>query len=206
MKSTRIKNILKGDESNMEEKNNLQEERKEQIETIQEALDEKRIREIQNLELRLEKDRLCAEMANIDAINNILSSTGDNALGCPMNSETKKKIDYKPVTCQPVKEVKEVYVCPKEEKVVEEVHGDGCHCEKCCPNPRPNWLQKNKKNIAISAIWIIMIILALGISPQGVWFTTLQESYVNILVDLFKMGLFVIAGIITFKSLKNKDE
>lgn len=216
MKSTRVKNILKGDESNMsknkavqEEVQKMKSERKEQIDTIQDALDEKRIREIQNLELRLEKDRLCAEMANIDAINNILSSTGDNEIGCPINGDIKKKIDYRPVTCQPVKQVKEVcreVVCPKEEVIVEEVHGEGCHCEKCCPNPKPNWFQKNKKNLGISAIWVIMIILALGISPQGAWATFLQESWVNLFVDFFKMSLFVIAGIITFKSLKEKDK
>ena len=194
MKSLRVKNILdKGAESKMDEQ------RKQEIETIQEALDEKRIREIQNLELRLEKDRLCAEMANVDAINNILNSTSENEIGCPMG-DVKKKIEHKhtcqSVTCHPVEEV-----------VVQEVqHGEGCHCEKCCPNPKKNWFQRNKRGLSIGAIWVIMIVLALGLSPQGEWFTALQESYVNILVDLFKMGLFAVAGVITFKLTKQEDE
>ena len=194
MKSLKVKNILKeGAESKMDEQ------RKQEIETIQEALDEKRIREIQNLELRLEKDRLCAEMANVDAINNILNSTSENEIGCPMG-DVKKKIEHKhtcqSVTCHPVEEV-----------VVQEVqHGEGCHCEKCCPNPKKNWFQKNKRGLSIGAIWVIMIVLALGLSPQGAWATFLQESWVNLFVDFFKVGLFVIAGLLTFKIVKDKDE
>ena len=196
MKSIKVKNILKeGAENKMDE------ERKQQIDTIQEALDEKRIREIQNLELRLEKDRLCAEMANVDAINNILNSTSQNEIGCPMNGDVKKKIEHKhtcqSVTCHPVEEV-----------VIQEVqqHGEGCHCEKCCPNPKKNWFQRNKRGLSIGAIWVIMIVLALGISPQGAWATFLQESWVNLFVDFFKMGLFAIAGVITFKLTKQEDE
>ena len=198
MKSLKVKNILKeGAEGKMDEQ------RKQEIDTIQEALDEKRIREIQNLELRLEKDRLCAEMANVDAINNILNSTSENEIGCPMNGNVKKKIEHKhtcqSVTCHPVEEV-------VVKEVQHEVHGEGCHCEKCCPNPKKTWFQKHKRGLSIGAIWVIMIVLALGLSPQGAWFTALQESYVNILVDLFKMGLFAVAGVITFKLTKQEDE
>ena len=195
MKSLRVKNILdKGAEGKMDEQ------RKQEIDTIQEALDEKRIREIQNLELRLEKDRLCAEMANVDAINNILNSTSENEIGCPMNGDVKKKIEHKhtcqSVTCHPVEEV-----------VVQEVqHGEGCHCEKCCPRMKMPKVFKNHKKLFLTGMWIIMIVLAIGISPQGAWFTALQESWVNLFVDFFKVGLFVIAGLLTFKIVKDKDE
>ena len=188
MKSLKVKNILKGAEGKMDEQ------RKQEIDTIQQALDEKRVREIQNLELRLEKDRLCAEMANVDAINNILNSTSHNEVGCPQQPKSECKVKH---TCQ-----QEVV----EEVHVEEVHGAGCHCEKCCPNPKKNWFQKHKRGLSIGAIWVIMIILAIGISPQGAWFTTLQESYVNVLVDFFQMGLFAVAGILTFKLVKQEDD
>lgn len=71
---------------------------------------------------------------------------------------------------------------------------------------KKTWFQRNKKKLAIGVMWAIMFVLALGISPQGAWFTTLQESFVNILVDLFKMGLFVVAGILTFKVIIPKDK
>ena len=200
----KVNSILKGAEENMDENK-----RYDEIREIKEALEEKRIRETQNLDLRLKKDELCAEMRKLDEINNILNSTSKNGTGCPIGGELveeryevptcKKTVVKKPVVKQEV-----VYV--EKEEVCHEAHGEGCHCEKCCPNPRKNWFQKNKKNLAIGAIWIIMIILALGLSPNGEWFTALQESYVNILVDLFKMALFVIAGIITFKTLKKQED
>ena len=175
MKSLKVKNILdKGAESKMDE-------RKQEIETIQEALDEKRIREIQNLELRLEKDRLCAEMANVDAINNILNSTSHNEIGCPKQPKVEKH------ECE-----------KKDEPKVEQI---------CCPRMKMPKVFKNHKKLFLTGMWIIMIVLAIGISPQGAWFTTLQESWVNLFVDFFKIGLFAIAGFFTYKIIKDdKDE
>lgn len=200
MKSLKVKNILdKGAKESMN--NDIK--RNKDIREIEEALEEKRIRETQNLDLRLKKDKLCAEMRKIDEINGILNSTSHNGLGCPIGGEVVEH-EHKTAECK--------HVChPVEEVVVkevrrEEVHGEGCHCEKCCPNPKKTWFQKNKRGLSIGAIWVIMIVLALGLSPQGEWFTALQESYVNILVDLFKMGLFAVAGVITFKLTKQEDE
>ena len=179
MKSLKVKNILdKGAESKMDEQ------RKQEIDTIQEALDEKRIREIQNLELRLEKDRLCAEMANVDAINNILNSTSHNEIGCPKQPKVEKR------ECEECKKKDE----PKVEQPV------------CCPRMKMPKVFKNHKKLFLTGMWIIMIVLALGISPQGAWATFLQESWVNLFVDFFKVGLFVIAGLLTFKIVKDKDE
>ena len=175
MKSLKVKNILKeGAESKMDE-------RKQQIDTIQEALDEKRIREIQNLELRLEKDRLCAEMANVDAINSILNSTSENEIGCPKQPKVVKH------ECE-----------KKDEPKIEPV---------CCPRMRMPKVFKNHKKLFLTGMWIIMIVLAIGISPQGAWFTALQESWVNLFVDFFKVGLFAMAGFFTYKIIKDdKDE
>ena len=178
MKSLKVKNILKeGVEGKMDEQ------RKQEIETIQEALDEKRIREIQNLELRLEKDRLCAEMANVDAINSILNSTSENEIGCPKQPKVKHECEYE----------------KKDEPKVEQT--------VCCPRMRMPRVFKNHKKLFLTGMWIIMIVLAIGISPQGAWFTTLQESWVNLFVDFFKVGLFAIAGFFTYKIIKDdKDE
>ena len=65
MKSLKVKNILdKGAEESMS--NDIK--RNKDIRGIEEALEEKRIRETQNLDLRLKKDKLCAEMRKIDEI------------------------------------------------------------------------------------------------------------------------------------------
>lgn len=90
--------------------------------------------------------------------------------------------------------------------VKEEVHGEDCHCSKCCPNPNPNFFQKNKQTILVSLLWIAMIVLAVGWSPSGEMFEAMQESYVDLLVNFFKMGIFAIAGVITYNLFKKNGD
>ena len=111
-------------------------------------------------------------------------------------------------------------VCPKEVKCggecntpskkepqeeVAEVHGPGCHCEKCCPNPRPNFFQRNKIKIFMGILWAALVVLAVGWSPSGATFDAIQTSYVELIVNFFKMGIFAVAGFATYK-LMNKDK
>ena len=111
-------------------------------------------------------------------------------------------------------------VCPKEVKCggecntpskkepqeeVAEVHGPGCHCEKCCPNPKPNFFQRNKIKIFMGILWAALVVLAVGWSPSGATFDAIQTSYVELIVNFFKMGIFAVAGFATYK-LMNKDK
>ncbi len=176
MNFRRIKNM-----SDKETEGKMDEQRKREIDTIQEALDEKRIREMQNLELRLEKDRLCAEMANVDAINNILNSTSENEIGCPKQPKVEKR------------------ECEEHEKI----YGTKAEQPVYCPRMKMPKVFKSHKKLFLTGMWVIMIVLAIGISPQGAWFTAIQESYVNLIVDFFKMGLFAIAGFFTYKITKD---
>ena len=67
MKSLKVKNMLKGAEKITMNEND----RNENIREIKEALEEKRIRETQNLDIRLKKDELCAEMKKLDDVFDI---------------------------------------------------------------------------------------------------------------------------------------
>lgn len=96
--------------------------------------------------------------------------------------------------------------CETKEEPVEEVHGADCHCSKCCPNPRPSFLKKNKFMILLGVLWAAIIILALGWTPSGAMYDAMQNSWVELIVNVFKMGLFAIAGIVTYNLIKDKDE
>lgn len=101
---------------------------------------------------------------------------------------------------QGVTEVNEVVKEPK----TTVIHGSDCHCSKCCPNPTPNWFKKNKLAILLGVLWVAMIVLAIGWSPSGKTFEAIQESYVELLVDFFKMAIIAVAAIVTFKIAKDK--
>ena len=89
---------------------------------------------------------------------------------------------------------------------VKEVHGADCHCSKCCPNPNPNFFQKHKVGLLIGLIWIIMVFLAIGWTPTGGIADAINTSWVELLVNAFKIGIFAIAGIATYNLVKKPNE
>lgn len=91
------------------------------------------------------------------------------------------------------------------EEPKEEVHGEDCHCSKCCPNPNPNFFQKHKSILLICVIWLALIVLAVGWSPSGATFDAIQTSWVDLIVNFFKMGIFAIAGIATYQLMKKDN-
>ena len=111
-----------------------------------------------------------------------------------------------------------VLTCPKEVKCggcapietqeeVAEVHGPGCHCEKCCPNPRPSWFKKNKLKVFMVILWAAIIILAVGWTPGGAVFAAIQTSYVDLIVNFFKVAVLGAAGFATYKLIaKDKED
>ena len=86
-----------------------------------------------------------------------------------------------------------------------QVHGADCHCSKCCPNPNPNFLQKHKVGILIFVLWIILILLGVGWTPSGGVFDAIQNSWVEMVVNVFKIGMFAIAGVVTYNLVKKGD-
>ena len=113
-------------------------------------------------------------------------------------------------------------VCPKEVKCggecntpsvsetqeeVAEVHGPGCHCEKCCPNPKPSWFKKHKAGLLAAIIFACVLILAVGWTPAGAVFTAMQNSYVDLIVNFFKVAVLAIAGFGIYKLIaKDKED
>ena len=88
---------------------------------------------------------------------------------------------------------------------VEPQHGDDCHCSKCCPNPNPNFFQKHRIGILVSILWAALIILGVGWTPSGGVFDAIQNSWVQLFVNFFKVGIFAIAGIVSYQLLKHNE-
>ena len=83
-------------------------------------------------------------------------------------------------------------------------HGEDCHCSKCCPSP--NFFQRHKFAILIGILWIILVVLAIGWAPSGSVADAVNTSWVELIVNFFKMALFAIAGIATYKLVKKPNE
>ena len=85
-------------------------------------------------------------------------------------------------------------------------HGEDCHCSKCCPNPSPNFFQKHKNSILIGILWTILVVLAIGLAPTGPVADAINTSWVELIVNFFKMALVASAGIATYDLVKKSHE
>ena len=86
---------------------------------------------------------------------------------------------------------------------VEPQHGTDCHCSKCCPNP--NFFQRHRIGILVSILWAALIILGVGWTPSGGVFDAIQNSWVQLFVNFFKVGIFAIAGIVSYQLFKHNE-
>ena len=72
----------------------------------------------------------------------------------------------------------------------------------CVLREAKNSIVKGKEKITVALIVVIMLILAIGVTPSGAWFEAIQTSYVELLVDFFRVGLLGIGGFLTYKLFK----
>ena len=86
---------------------------------------------------------------------------------------------------------------------VEQQHGPDCHCSKCCPNPNPSWFQRNTKGICVAILLVSIILLAVGWSPSGPVFDSIQKSWVELFVNFFKMAILAVAITVSVKILND---
>ena len=120
-------------------------------------------------------------------------------VSCPKDV---KVVTVKENECKDCKVVQE-HVVPD---VVQEVHGEDCHCSKCCPNPKPSFFQKHKAKILGAIVFVCVLVLSIGWMPSGGNYEALQKAYVELIVNLPKMVMLGIAGFSVYKIAKTADE
>ena len=142
---------------------------------------------VENFELNLQVNKYKSELRH--ALEQLEEHTY-----CPGEVDIQCKPDKCDEQCQPQVQQQAVQ------------HGEDCHCSKCCPNPNPNFFQRHKIGLLISLIWIIMVFLAIGWTPTGGIADAINTSWVELLVNAFKIGIFAIAGVATYNLVKKPNE
>ena len=147
---------------------------------------------VENFELNLQVNKYKSELKH--ALEQLEEHTY-----CPGEVDIQCKPDKCNEQCQPQPQVQQV-------KQQEVQHGDDCHCSKCCPSPNPNFFQKHKAGLLIGLIWVLMVFLAIGWTPTGGVADAINNSWVELIVNVFKIGIFAIAGVATYNLVKNPNE
>ena len=146
---------------------------------------------VENFELNLQVNKYKSELRH--ALQQLEEHTY-----CPGDVDIQCKTDNCITHCQP----------QAQQQVTQQVvqHGEDCHCSKCCPNPKLNFLQKHKVGILIGMLWVALILLGLGWTPTGGVADAINNSWVELIVNVFKIGIFAIAGVATYNLVKKQNE
>ena len=147
---------------------------------------------VENFELNLQVNKYKSELRH--ALQQLEEHTY-----CPGEVDIQCKPDKCNEQCQPQPQAQ-----PRVQQAVQ--HGEDCHCSKCCPNPNPNFFQRHKSSILIGILWVILVVLAIGLAPTGPVADAINTSWVELIVNFFKMALFAIAGIATYNLIKKSNE
>ena len=166
--------------------------------TTQEIVDKLDQQKLKDIELEFMRKATREELE--DSIRKLDShAICSGNVSCPKDV---KVVTVKEDKCKDCKVTQE-HVVPN---VVQEVHGEDCHCSKCCPNPKPNFFQKHKAKILAAIVFICILVLSIGWMPSGGNYEALQKAYVELIVNLPNMVMLGIAGFSVYKIAKTADE
>ena len=169
--------------------------------TTQEIVDELDQQKLRDIELEFMRKATREELE--DSIRKLDShAICSGNVSCPKDV---KVVTVKEDKCKDCKVVQE-RVVPDVAQEVHEVHGEDCHCSKCCPNPKPSFFQKHKAKILGAIVFVCVLVLSIGWMPSGGNYEALQKAYVELIVNLPKMVMLGIAGFSVYKIAKTADE
>ena len=166
--------------------------------TTQEIVDKLDQQKLKDIELEFMRKATREELE--DSIRKLDShAICSGNVSCPKDV---KVVTVKEDKCKDCKVVQE-HVVPD---VPQEVHGEDCHCSKCCPNPKPSFFQKHKAKILGAIVFVCVLVLSIGWMPSGGNYEALQKAYVELIVNLPKMVMLGIAGFSVYKIAKAADD
>lgn len=166
--------------------------------TTQEIVDKLDQQKLKDIELEFMRKATREELE--DSIRKLDShAICSGNVSCPKDV---KVVTVKEDKCKDCKVVQERVV----PDVAQEVHGEDCHCSKCCPNPKPSFFQKHKAKILGAIVFVCVLVLSIGWMPSGGNYEALQKAYVELIVNLPKMVMLGIAGFSVYKIAKTADE
>ena len=169
--------------------------------TTQEIVDKLDQQKLKDIELEFMRKATREELE--DSIRKLDShAICSGNVSCPKDV---KVVTVKEDKCKDCKVVQE-HVVPDVAQKVHEVHGEDCHCSKCCPNPKPSFFQKHKAKILGAIVFVCVLVLSIGWMPSGGNYEALQKAYVELIVNLPKMVMLGIAGFSVYKIAKTADE
>lgn len=96
-----------------------------------------------------------------------------------------------------------------------DLRDEECHSQQHQVQPQDNYIKNNqdvnirvpffKENKATFLLiigFLIILLLATGFTPSGEFWTAIQDQWVTLIADIFKMTLVVVAGLFIYHGVK----
>ena len=183
---------------------------KDLMRSVQEACDELDRKEMEKEILRKQKEdaERVAEITT-KANEELVKEIRDLNYKSSLYGTTKKSLDLRDEECRINVRIEE----PRNDQ-------QQCNCPQCQQQqhqvqPQDNYIKNNqdvniripffKENKATFLLimgFLIILLLATGFTPSGEFWTAIQDQWITLIADVFKMALVVVAGLFIYHGVK----
>lgn len=181
---------------------------KDLMRSVQEACDELDRKEMEKAILQRQKEdaERVAEITT-KANEELVKEIRDLNYKSSLYGTTKKSLDLRDEECH-------INV-----RIEEPRNDQQCNCPQCQQQhqaqPQDNYIKNNqdvnirvpffKENKATFLLimgFLIILLLATGFTPSGDFWTAIQDQWITLIADVFKMALVVVAGLFIYHGVK----
>ena len=177
--------------------------------SVQEACDQLDRKEIENSILQKQKeDAEYVAKITTEANEELVREIRDLNYKTGLYGTSKKYLDSRP------EEQHEAHVCNC--PVCQQQRNQACHCHECqCQHQHDDCIKNNHDvNIRVpffkehKALFFLLVgivcilLLATGYTPSGDFWTAIQDQWITLIADIFKIALVGILGALVYRGVK----
>ena len=183
---------------------------KDLMRSVQEACDELDRKEMEKAILQRQKEdaERVAEITT-KANEELVKEIRDLNYKSSLYGTTKKSLDLRDEECHVNVRIEE----PRNDQ-------QQCNCPQCQQQqhqvqPQDNYIKNNqdvnirvpffkehKSTFLLIMGFLIILLLATGFTPSGEFWTAIQDQWITLIADIFKMALVVVAGLFIYHGVK----
>ena len=182
---------------------------KDLMRSVQEACDELDRKEMEKAILQRQKEdaERVAEITT-KANEELVKEIRDLNYKSSLYGTTKKSLDLRDEECHINVRIEEPHNdqqqcnCPQCQQQHQVQHQDDYIKNNQDVNIRVPFFKENKATFLLIMGFLIILLLATGFTPSGEFWTAIQDQWITLIADVFKMALVVVAGLFIYHGVK----
>ena len=182
---------------------------KDLMRSVQEACDELDRKEMEKAILQRQKEdaERVAEITT-KANEELVKEIRDLNYKSSLYGTTKKSLNLRDEECHINVRIEEPHNdqqqcnCPQCQQQHQVQHQDDYIKNNQDVNIRVPFFKENKATFLLIMGFLIILLLATGFTPSGEFWTAIQDQWITLIADVFKMALVVVAGLFIYHGVK----